>query len=234
MIEIIAEIGQNFNGDISLAKELIRLAKINGADVAKFQVYDAKSLFSKDNNEWYDYNCKTELTKEHLEILKNECDNIGIEFMASVFDEERVEWLESIGIKRFKIASRSVYDESLTNKILSTNKPIVVSLGMWNGDEFPEIKSSSKVDFLYCISKYPTNLECLHFDNVDFKEKYSGFSDHTLGIVAPIVAMSRDAKIIEKHFTLDKSMYGPDHRCSMNPNELNELVIYKEHILQCL
>jgi sialic acid synthase SpsE len=234
MIEIIAEIGQNFNGDVSLAKELIRLAKINGADVAKFQVYDAKSLFSKNNNEWYDYNCKTELTKEHLEILKDECDNVGVEFMASVFDEERVEWLESLGIKRFKIASRSVHDVSLTNKILSTNKPIVVSLGMWNRDEFPEIKSSSKVDFLYCISKYPTNLECLNFDNVDFKEKYSGFSDHTLGIVAPIVAMSRGAKIIEKHFTLDKNMYGPDHSCSMNPSELNELVIYKERILQCL
>lgn len=234
MIEIIAEIGQNFNGDIILAKELIRLAKLNGADVAKFQVYDAKALFPKNGNEWYDYNCKTELTKEHLEILRDECDNIGIEFMASVFDEERVEWLERLGIKRFKIASRSVYDESLKNKIFSTKKPIIISLGMWDGDEFPEIKSPSKVDFLYCISKYPTNLECLHFNNVDFKEKYSGFSDHTLGIVAPIVAMSRGAKIIEKHFTLDKNMYGPDHSCSMNPDELKELVIFKDNILQCL
>ena len=234
MIEIIAEIGQNFNGDIGLAKELIRLAKINGADVAKFQVYDAKSLFKKENNQWYDYNCKTELTKEHLEVLMDECESVGIAFMASAFDEERVEWLETLGVKRYKTASRSISDETLMDKIISTKKPIVVSLGMLNGEEFPEIKSESKVDFLYCISKYPTKLECLHFDNVDFKDKYSGFSDHTLGIVAPIVAMSRGAKIIEKHFTTDKSMYGPDHSGSMTPHELNELVKYKEQILQCL
>jgi len=139
-----------------------------------------------------------------------------------------------LGVKRYKTASRSISDETLMDKIISTKKPIVVSLGMWNGEEFPEIKSESKVDFLYCISKYPTKLECLHFDNVDFKDKYSGFSDHTLGIVAPIVAMSRGAKIIEKHFTTDKSMYGPDHSGSMTPHELNELVKYKEQILQCL
>jgi sialic acid synthase SpsE len=234
MIEIIAEIGQNFNGDIELAKELIRLAKINGADVAKFQVYDAKALFPKENNPWYDYNCKTELNKEHLKILMDECAKVGIEFMASAFDEERVEWLETLGVKRYKIASRSISDKVLIDKIISTKKPIIVSLGMWYGDEFPEIESEAKVDFLYCVSKYPTELEDLHFNNIDFKDKYNGFSDHTLGVAAPVVAMSRGAKIIEKHFTIDKDMYGPDHSGSMTPNELQELVKYKEEILQCL
>jgi len=234
MIEIIAEIGQNFNGDIRLAKELIRLAKINGADVAKFQVYDAKSLFTKENNQWYEYNCSTELTKEHIKILMDECESVGIEFMASAFDGERVEWLKNLGVKRFKVASRSVQDNTLIGEIISTKRPLIVSLGMWDGEELPKIKAESKIDFLYCISNYPTKLESLHFDNVNFKSKYSGFSDHTIGIVAPIVAMSRGARIIEKHFTIDKNMFGPDHSCSMTPNELNDLVKYKEQISQCL
>ena len=234
MIEIIAEIGQNFNGDIQLAKELIKLAKVNGADVAKFQIYDAKALFPKENNPWYDYNCKTELSKENVKVLMDECNKLDIEFMASVFDEERVEWLEEIGVKRYKTASRSISDKLLINKIIATKKPTIISLGMWNDKELPNIETESKLDFLFCVSKYPTELTDLNFKNIDFVNKYSGFSDHTLGIVAPIVAMSRGAKIIEKHFTVDKNMYGPDHSGSMTPDELKELVKYKKEILQCL
>lgn len=234
MIEIIAEIGQNFNGDMRLAKELIKLAKVNGADVAKFQIYNAKALFPKENNPWYDYNCKTELSKENVKVLMDECNRVGIEFMASVFDEERVDWLENLGVKRYKTASRSISDKFLINKIIATKKPTIISLGMWERKELPNIETESKLDFLYCVSKYPTELTDLNFSNIDFLNKYSGFSDHTLGIVAPIVAMSRGAKIIEKHFTVDKSMYGPDHSGSMTPNELKELVKYKEEILQCL
>jgi sialic acid synthase SpsE len=234
MIEIIAEIGQNFNGDLETAKGLIRLAKESGADVAKFQVYNARELFSKEDNPWYEYNCKTELTKENIDILIGECARVGIEFMASVFDEERVEWLEEFGVKRYKIASRSIYDKGLIDKVVATNKPIMVSLGMWDKEELPDINSQAKLDFLYCVSKYPTSLADLHFKSIDFDKKYSGFSDHTLGIVAPIVAMSRGAKIIEKHFTADKNMYGPDHLGSMTPAELKELVEYKERIAECI
>jgi sialic acid synthase SpsE len=234
MIEIIAEIGQNFNGDIGTAKKLIQLAKESGADVAKFQVYNARDLFEKDNNPWFDYNCKTELTKEHINILVDECVRVGIEFMASVFDEERVEWLEEFEVKRYKIASRSIYNKSLVDKVIATNKPTIISLGIWDGDELPEFTSRAGVDYLYCVPKYPTALNDLDFKSIDFEHKYSGFSDHTLGIVAPIVALSRGARIIEKHFTADKNMYGPDHLGSMTPSELKELVTYKEGIAQCL
>jgi len=126
-------------------------------------------------------------------------------------------------VKRYKIASRSIYDKQLINAIAQTGKDIIASLGMYRETDFPHIDTSGKVDFLYCIAKYPTLLEHLNFLEVDFN-KYSGFSDHTIGIEAALVAMARGAKIIEKHFTLDKKMYGPDHIISMEPEELRQMV----------
>ena len=234
-IQIIAEIGQNFNGDLELAKELIRLSKKCGADVAKFQVYDAKSLFpsKEDGNNWFEYNCKTELTKKQISVLIEECQKNDIEFMASAFDPTRVEWLEELGVDRYKIASRSIKDNKLIDAILKTGKPVIASLGMWNGDDFPDLNGRDDIDYLYCVSKYPTQLSELNFSKIDFS-KYAGFSDHTLGIVAPTVAMSRGARIIEKHLTIDKNMYGPDHSCSMTPSELSQLVEIKNNIISCL
>lgn len=220
LTEIFAEIGQNHNGDLELAKELILQAKKNGADVAKFQVYNAKKLFPpRDVNEWFDYNCKTELSKQDVSILKDFCDKNKIEFMASVFDLERIEWLEDLGVLRYKVASRSIYDNELLDALSSLNKPLILSLGMWKEKEFPKINSKAKVEFLYCISKYPTKLSEVNLINVDFS-KYSGFSDHTEGVTSSIFAITKGARIIEKHLTLDKAMYGPDHSCSMNPEEL--------------
>ncbi|MCB0344577.1 MAG: N-acetylneuraminate synthase family protein [Bdellovibrionales bacterium] len=233
-MEIIAEIGQNHNGEMNLAIELIHAAKECGADVAKFQVYDARALFPKEGNEWFEYNCKTELSREQLMLLSQECKKVDIEFMASVFDVERVGWLEECGVERYKVASRSVKDAALIDAIAATGKPILVSLGMWDGPEFPQINGSAKVDFLYCVSKYPTPLEDLKLAHVDFAESYAGFSDHSEGITAAIVACSRGARILEKHFTLDQSMYGPDHVCSMCPKELTNLHRIKSEILRCL
>ncbi len=231
-MEIIAEIGQNFNGDINLAIQLILKAKESGADVAKFQLYNAKELFSKNNNPWYEYNCKTEITYNNVKILKQVCDDNDIEFMASAFDIERVDWLESIGVKRHKLASRSINNDVLINKVLQTNKQTLVSLGMWKDAEFPEINSKN-IKFLHCISKYPTPLKDVNLDQINF-EKYFGFSDHTVGITASCAALSRGAKIIEKHFTLDKEMFGPDHVCSMSPNELLQLSIFRDELEVCL
>lgn len=232
-MEIIAEIGQNHNGDIGLALEMIHSVKENGADVAKFQLYDAVKLFPKENNPWYEYNCKTELTREQVHLLNEECKKVNIEFMASVFDHERILWLEEIGVKRHKIASRSINDIELINAICKTGKPLLVSLGMWYKKELPFIPTKSKVDFLYCISKYPTSLEDLHFKDVDFI-KYSGFSDHTIGVNAPIAAMARGAGIIEKHFTIDKKMYGPDHEGSMIPHELKFIDQFRKDFIKIL
>ncbi len=230
-MEIIAEIGQNHNGDMGLAVEMIHAAKEYGADVAKFQLYDAKKLFPKENNPWFDYNCKTELSRENVNLLAEECNRTGIEFMASVFDVDRIEWLEHVGVKRHKIASRSIFDESLVMRLALTGKPLLVSLGIWEEDQFPAILSSGGVEFLYCISKYPTPLEDVRLSQVDFT-KYSGFSDHTIGIAASLAALARGARIIEKHFTLDKTMYGPDHVCSITPEEVVEMDKFRKDLMK--
>lgn len=232
-MEIIAEIGQNHNGDMDLAFELIRQAKECGADVAKFQLYNARTLFPKEGNPWYEYNCKTELSREQIKQLARECERVGIEFMSSVFDVERIQWLEEVGMKRYKIASRSIYDQSLIEAVLTTSKPTIVSLGQWTKSTFPEIRSEGPLHYLFCISKYPTPLSDLHLSNVDFK-KYAGFSDHTMGITAAQAAFARGARIVEKHFTLDKNLYGPDHSCSMTPEELQILSSYRNELRQIL
>jgi sialic acid synthase SpsE len=233
-MEIIAEVGQNHNGDMGLAVELIHAAKECGADVAKFQVYDARVLFPpKEKNQWFDYNCKTELTRDQVHLLSQECNKLEIEFMASVFDVERIAWLEEVGVKRYKVASRSVGDCELIAALVNTRKPLLVSLGCWNKKAFPKISSPAPVDFLYCVSKYPTPLSDLKLGKVDFS-KYAGFSDHTLGVAAPMVAMARGARVIEKHLTLDKKMYGPDHACSLTPDELEQLCQFRQELKQCL
>lgn len=232
-VEIIAEIGQNHNGDMELARELIHAARECGADVAKFQLYDAVALFPREGNDWFDYNCKTELSRDQIGMLAEECAKVSIEFMASVFDVERIGWLEDVGVKRHKIASRSIREMELIDALAATGKPLLVSLGMWGEAAFPTIVSTGDVGFLYCISKYPTGLEDLHLGDVDFT-RYAGFSDHTIGVHAPQIALARGASILEKHFTLDKQMFGPDHACSMTPDELRAIDAFRQDLAAAL
>ena len=228
-MEIIAEIGQNHNGDMNLAKKLILSAKENGADAVKVQVYNAKTLFPRENNPWYDYNLSTELSKSDLFYLADYSADLNIELLASVFDITRIEWLEELNVKRYKIASRSIHNKPLISRLVQTNKNLLVSLGLRGDEPFPVMQTSAKVDYLYCVSKYPAKLEDLQLKSVDFS-KYSGFSDHTIGISAAITALARGAHIIEKHFTLDNEMYGPDHMCSMTPNELRQLSLFRNDL----
>jgi sialic acid synthase SpsE len=232
-MEIIAEIGQNHNGDMALARRLVGAAKAAGAAVAKFQVYDARALFPKEDNPWFDYNCRTELSHADVEMLAAECARVGIEFMASAFDVERVRWLQRIGMRRYKIASRSVTDRPLIDACAATGRRLIVSLGMWHAEAFPAISAPGGVDFLYCISKYPTPLADLKLGRVDFT-RYAGFSDHTVGVEAAMAALARGARIIEKHFTLDKSMHGPDHAGSMTPEELATLCQFRDRLAEAL
>ena len=218
---IIAEIGQNHNGDMAMAEELITAAKESGADIAKFQLFDVEKIFPHDDEKNIQRK-KAQLNEEQVRELADHCARTGIEFMASVFDTERVRWCRETGIKRYKIASRSIYDEELIKAIAETGRDIIASLGMYREKGFPKIETSGKVDFLYCVAKYPTLPEDLDFDSVDFNE-YSGYSDHTMGIEAAMVAMARGARIIEKHFTLDKTLPGPDHAHSMCSDELKQL-----------
>ena len=219
---LIAEIGQNHNGDIKLAKELIHAAKDSGADIAKFQYYDAKKLFSKHNNPWYEYNLATELKKDDVFELSELCKNLDIEFMCTGFDVHKIKDLEEVNVKRYKIASRSIHDSDLIRSVIKTNKEIIASLGYWESPYFPDYFPRERTRFLYCISKYPAQLSELKFQHNMFL-RYDGFSDHSEGVNAVFVALALGAKIIEKHFTLDKKMYGPDHLCSATPDEFLEI-----------
>ena len=227
-MQIIAEIGQNHNGDINLAKELISSAKENGADVVKFQIYNAKKLFSKKNNPWYKNNVRSELSEEQIIDLNEYCKKTQIEFMASVFDIDLIKITEKIDMRRYKIASRSINDKLLLSKIFKLNKPLIISLGYWKKPYLPFQNKKNQIDYLYCVSKYPAKTKDIKLSKKLFK-KVSGFSDHTIGIKSAIKAIKCGAKIIEKHFTMNKKFEGPDHILSMTPNELKELSKYKQY-----
>lgn len=222
---IIAEIGINHNGSLSLAHELIRQAKQSGANIAKFQFYDPAKIFgpngSHPNEEAHRHALSVQFGFEEARRLKRWCDEEDIEFMASAFDQERFEWMEELGVKRHKIASRTVQEADFCRKILATGKETYISLGLWTGDKAPFKADNAR--YLLCVTKYPCEYSDIAMP-VSFQSSvYSGFSDHTLGIETSLIALSRGATVIEKHFTLNKGLQGPDHVCSMTPEELLQL-----------
>lgn len=225
---IIAEIGINHNGNIHLAHELIRQAKVSGADIAKFQFYDPAKLFGPKgaypDKKNYEFALTVQFGFAEARRLKAWCVDEGIEFMASVFDLERFEWMEELKVKRHKIASRALQDKELCKRILATGKEAFISLGFWKGRGAPFTAKNAR--YLYCVPKYPCEYADIKFP-ADFRRSiYDGFSDHTMGIEASLVAIARGAKVIEKHFTLNKGLAGPDHICSMTPEELKILSEY--------
>jgi sialic acid synthase SpsE len=222
---LIAEIGINHNGSLQVAHELIRQARIAGADIAKFQFYDPYKIFGP-NGSYPDAGALAQALTvqfgfDEAKQLKAWCDQEGIEFMASVFDIERFGWMETLGVSRHKIASRSVQDRALCERILETGQETFVSLGFWTGAMVPY--EAANAHYLYCVPKYPCPFEDLSLPRSFTDSMYEGFSDHTMGIEASLVAVGRGARIIEKHFTLNKGLPGPDHVCSATPDELAEL-----------
>ena len=230
-VEIIAEIGINFGGNLDLAHNMIREAAISGADIAKFQLYSVDALFGTSgedpNEEIYKGVRHTELKREDVAKLIGWCFEEGIEFMASVFDEERFGWLEEFGVRRHKIASRtSKLTRGLAEKIAQTGKPCLMSLG-FNSKPL-DLNKYENVKYLWCVSEYPTEYSKINLPQTFKDDIFSGFSDHSLGIEASLVAIGRGAKVIEKHVTYDKSCENPkfDHVCSIDFLELKELVKY--------
>lgn len=241
-ITIIAEIGINHNGDMVLAEEMIHIAKECGANVAKFQIYKPgrdgltqKSRRTPNIVKHWEAIKATELSFQDVRFLKGVCDSAGIEFFASVFHPNSVGWTEQIGMKRYKIASCSMYNKVLAEAIAATGKPIILSWGFYEPEKgYPTLLqwplAWARTRHLYCISKYPTPLNELGFHENIFGGRYEGFSDHTVGITASVVAMSLGATIIEKHFTLDRRSPGPDQAGSMEPDELHQLCNMRDEI----
>ncbi len=215
---IIAECGHNAMGYMRHTKLLIDEAKACGVDAVKFQAYDANKIKQPWQSRYFEL-LLSEHTKEEFKEIKEYCDKVGIEFFASAFDVERLGWLEELGVKRHKLASRSIYDKELIEAMEKTGKPIIASLGRWNKEELPEIKNAQ---FLYCISEYPAYITSLP----EFGGKYTGFSDHTIGMYWCREAVKRGATIIEKHFTLSRLLPGNDQKGSADPTEMKDFVTY--------
>lgn len=201
---------------------------MNGADIAKFQFYDPDKIFGPKgtypDKKNYEFALTVQFGFEQAKTLKKWCDEEGIEFMASVFDLERFEWMEELSVKRYKIASRSVQDKELCGKILKTKKETFISLGFWSKKGVPYDYKNAR--YLYCVPKYPCDYEDIKLPKSFEKSIYHGFSDHTIGIEISLIAVARGSRIIEKHFTLNKGLVGPDHICSMTPDELYDLSKY--------
>lgn len=220
---IIAEIGHNGNGNMKLNKLMIDEAKRCGADIAKFQVYDIDKIWKPWQARYMELKM-AQLTKEDVKELADYCAQVGIEFMASAFDAERVGWLEEVGVKRHKLASRSIYDNEIIDAMQDTGKQIIASLGMIKGHTYREIHN---VQCLFCVAEYPAFIkEVPAFGERNGRFLYQGFSDHTIGMEWAKEAVKKGATIIEKHFTLDKTLPGFNSQLSANPQELEDFVTW--------
>lgn len=213
---IVAEVGQNFVGDICIAQKLIAEAHANGACAVKFQLFDTDALYQEGTKN-YELAKESELSFVQAEELFLFGHKVGIEVFFSVFDSLRVGWCEKIGVKRYKIAKRSNQDVPIINACVDTNKPTIISYS-----QMPPNYRNYGVQALYCVGKYPTARQDLHFNQVNFYEEFQGYSDHSIGIEACKVAISRGATLIEKHFCLTHKT-GVDAPWSMDFGELAEL-----------
>ncbi|MEZ8825291.1 N-acetylneuraminate synthase [Vibrio amylolyticus] len=284
MTLIIAEAGVNHNGDENLAIELVRQAKMAGADIVKFQTFKAKSGVSR-NAEQADYQEKNtgkkesqldmvsrlELSFEAHKLLVRECEKLEIEFLSTAFDHESLQFLVcELGLKRLKIPSGEITNAPLVLAHARTGCDIILSTGMASLtdieavlgiiafgytaplDEEPTLEKfksayfsiegqnalRTKVIVLHCTTEYPAPIEDINLKAMDtiaasFKLQV-GYSDHSSGIAVSLAAAARGAEVIEKHFTLDKNMDGPDHKASIEPEELASMVSGIREINACL
>lgn len=226
-IKIISEIHPQHFGSVSEAERMILACKLGGADFVKVQLYSSQNLFNNNEREFL------ELTKKEFVHLHDYSKNIGIELFASIFDEERLEWCEELNIQNYKIASRTVEDLRLCEKIISTKKNIIFSLGMYDFKKNGKPFSNPNIKYLYCVSKYPTNLEDIEMPNFENNKIFIGYSDHTIGTTACIYAISKGAQIIEKHFSFNKSQNTTTqmaHVCSMNQSDLEEIRFHADNM----
>lgn len=244
---IIAEAGVNHNGDIKLAKRMVLEAKKCGADIIKFQTSKVELLVSK-NAEKADYQKKATGTQENqydmlkkltfsfdqFQELNRYCKEIGITFLSTPFDLVSIDFLDGLDMPFWKIPSGEVTNLPYLIKIAKTHKPIVMSTGMCSLSEIKAAMTilrgngSGDIILLHCTTEYPApfldvNLKAM----ITLKKEFNvpiGYSDHTTGIEIPIAAVAMGATIIEKHFTLDRNMEGPDHKASLEPDELKAMV----------
>lgn len=244
---IIAEAGVNHNGSIELAKKMIDKAKDAGADCIKFQTFVSENIVSKtagkadyqkehtsSSESQLDMLKKLELSFDEFVKLNEYCKEKEIEFLSTAFDFESIKFLNNLGIKRWKIPSGDITNLPYLIEIAKLGKPVILSTGMSTMFDIKSAVSvlkengSGQITVLHCTTEYPTpykdvNLKAMKTIKKEFNVPV-GYSDHTKGIEIPIAAVAMGATIIEKHFTLDRNMEGPDHKASLEPDELKSMV----------
>ncbi|MCH5238605.1 MAG: N-acetylneuraminate synthase [Muribaculaceae bacterium] len=257
-MKIIAEAGVNHNGSLEIAKKMVDAAAEAGADYIKFQTFHAHSLvtagcetagYQKENvgtDNQKEMLTKLELSYDEFRELKAYCDSKGIGFLSTAFDEESIDFIASLKPDYMKVPSGEITNLPFLRKMASTKIPMIISTGMSTPEEIaralkPFLKEgygANDIILLHCTTQYPTPMEdvnllamktvCGNFGHP------AGYSDHTLGIEIPIAAATMGAEIVEKHFTLDRNMEGPDHKASLEPHELAEMVKSIRNILKAL
>ena len=247
--KIIAEAGVNHNGSMESAKSLINVAAEAGADYVKFQTFKAETLVTQtaDKAEYqkeltgavetqFEMIKKLELDKEAHEELMNYCKQKKIQFLSTAFDHGSIKLLEKLDIPLYKIPSGEITNLPYLRHIGGMDMPIIMSTGMSTLDEVRDALNilleagakKDKITILHCNTEYPTPMEDVNLKAmITIRDELGvniGYSDHTLGIEIPVAAVAMGAKVIEKHFTLDRTMPGPDHAASLEPEELKAMV----------
>ena len=244
---IIAEAGVNHNGSLDNAKKMVDAAKNAGVDIVKYQTFDVDSMTSK-NADMAEYQKENigavksqkdmllglTLNKDEYRELSDYCVEKNIKFLSTPFDIDSIYFLNELGCDIWKISSGEITNYPYLVEIAKTGKPIILSTGMC---ELAEVEAAlnllkengaGEVSLLHCTTEYPTPYEDVNLKAMQtLKDKFGlmvGYSDHTKGIEVPIAAVAMGATIIEKHFTLDKNMEGPDHKASLEPDELKAMV----------
>ena len=244
---VIAEIGCNHNGELSLAMGLVKAAAAAGADVAKFQSFSPEEMITENapkalyqikatgmKESQYQRLCRHQLSRKDHEELIAFCDQNGITFCSSVFDRDSAEMLYELNVPFFKVPSGEITNLPLLEQIGSYRKPVVLSTGMANLGEVEEALDAigkvnrNNVVLLHCVSEYPAKWEDANLRAIQtIRDAFHlpvGFSDHTEGIEMSLVAVSMGALVIEKHITFDKNMEGGDHKASLEPHEFKVLI----------
>ncbi len=255
-VYIIAEAGVNHNGSKELAYKLIDAAKKAGVDCIKFQTFKAENLVShnaakadyqKDTTgegSQIDMLKKLELSYDDFIDLKKYCDKEGICFLSTPFDFESINFLNGLDMPFWKIPSGEITNLPYLIALAKTKKPVVMSTGMCRMNEIEEAmrvlkdNGTTSIKLLHCNTEYPTPYEDVNLNSMktmaDAFDVEVGYSDHTKGIEVPVAAVALGATIIEKHFTLDRNMEGPDHKASLEPDELAQMVTSIRHIEKAL
>lgn len=246
-IYTIAEMSANHAGKLENALEIVKAAAESGADCLKIQTYTADTitincrsdLFLEKGGLWdkeylYDLYSRAYTPWEWQGRIKEECEKYGLDFLSTPFDNTAVDFLESIGCEAYKIASFEIVDIPLIEYTASKQKPMIISCGMASKEEIEEAINACRkvgnddITILKCCSEYPSNPDNLHIETItDIKNSFDvkvGLSDHSMGFLADVVAVSKGAKVIEKHFCLSRELKNADSDFSMEPAEFKEMV----------